>query len=511
VRAYIDQQGWELVALFREEGISGKKTKRPELDQLLAALDEIDVIVIPKLDRLGRSNRHLLELYERFENADVRLVSLAENIDTSTTTGKLLRGILSSMAEFEAGNIGERVASVTEARARSGKTPGGRFTIYGYRRVNKTLVPNEPEAAIVREMFQQAAAGRSAKEIAQSLNGRGIKPTDATKAWWPSTISRTLRHPAYIGKVRLKGTIYDGEHEPIVPVDLWERVAAMRSGKVTAARKGRTSAGRHLFVRGALRCGICGNAMGARIYRPSGLEVYACNGRDAHGRASCALTPIPREPIDTAVLAYFNDVALDIEASKKHFANAIEAQRTDAATLRLEAERAERQTAEALERLSRDYSSGEISGKTFEQLRPQWNAEHVAAAAQADQMRRSEAALEDGTLTRDAEHAVLERLSALRAAIAGEVADAPDLAAVRAILAKLFERFVIGRFDPDAEPAAHGTDAEIMADIAADPDILRAGEYVIVPFERPEAVAGLGAEYRPILRREPMPFVEPKA
>lgn len=88
--------------------ISGRKARRPALDQLLTDLVPGDIVVIQKLDRLGRSLIHLLELVKMFETKQVDLISLTDNFDTTTSQGKFLFNILGSVAEFERDLIRER-------------------------------------------------------------------------------------------------------------------------------------------------------------------------------------------------------------------------------------------------------------------------------------------------------------------------------------------------------------------------------------------------------------------
>jgi DNA invertase Pin-like site-specific DNA recombinase len=96
---YVEGQGWQHVGTYTDAGISGKREDRPQLQRLLADLDSIDRLVIVKLDRIGRSARHLLELFDRLESAGVELVSLNDNIDTSTATGRMLPKLLAVLAE----------------------------------------------------------------------------------------------------------------------------------------------------------------------------------------------------------------------------------------------------------------------------------------------------------------------------------------------------------------------------------------------------------------------------
>ena len=90
------------------EKMSGTKKTRPELDKMLSVLQDGDTIVIESLSRLGRSVKNLAELMELFNDKNVRLISLKETIDTTSSTGRLLFTILSSLAQFERDVLVER-------------------------------------------------------------------------------------------------------------------------------------------------------------------------------------------------------------------------------------------------------------------------------------------------------------------------------------------------------------------------------------------------------------------
>lgn len=107
------------------EKISGAKKSRPELDKLLAVLENGDSIVIESLSRLGRSVKNLSELMELFNEKGIRLISLKESIDTTSATGRLLFTIISSLAAFERETLIERTnEGLASARARGKR--GGR-------------------------------------------------------------------------------------------------------------------------------------------------------------------------------------------------------------------------------------------------------------------------------------------------------------------------------------------------------------------------------------------------
>ena len=108
------------------EKISGTKKNRPELDKLLSEVSSGDTIVIESLSRLGRSVKNLAELMEFFNENNIRLVSLKETIDTTSSTGRLLFTIISSLSQFERDVLAERTSEglkAARARGRFGGRP----------------------------------------------------------------------------------------------------------------------------------------------------------------------------------------------------------------------------------------------------------------------------------------------------------------------------------------------------------------------------------------------------
>ncbi len=109
-------------AIYQDEGISGAKAKRPGLMRALKRLSSDDVLIVWKLDRLGRSMRHLIELTTMFDDKGIGFRSLSDAIDTSTPGGKLYFHLMGAFAEFERNLISERTkAGMAAAKARGVK------------------------------------------------------------------------------------------------------------------------------------------------------------------------------------------------------------------------------------------------------------------------------------------------------------------------------------------------------------------------------------------------------
>jgi DNA invertase Pin-like site-specific DNA recombinase len=116
-----DRRGFEVMHEYLDEGFSGAKSSRPALDEMLAGAKrgKFRILLVWKLDRLGRSLAHLVRLLEDLRACNVELVSFSEGLDFTTTTGKLLYQMLSAFAEFERDCIRERVRSgLRNARAK---------------------------------------------------------------------------------------------------------------------------------------------------------------------------------------------------------------------------------------------------------------------------------------------------------------------------------------------------------------------------------------------------------
>ncbi len=121
LKEYCERRGWKIVGEYVDVGISGAREKRPQLDQLMADAHRrrFDAVVVWRFDRFARSVSHLLRALETFRALGTEFVSLSEQVDTSTPTGKLVFTVLGAVAELERSLIAERVrAGLRNARAK---------------------------------------------------------------------------------------------------------------------------------------------------------------------------------------------------------------------------------------------------------------------------------------------------------------------------------------------------------------------------------------------------------
>jgi len=124
LREYIEHRGWQIAEVYPDTGVSGAKDSRPALNRLVvdAGRRRFDVVIVWRFDRFARSVSHLLRALEQFQSLGIDFVSLSENVDTSTPTGKMVFTVLGAVAELERSLIQERVkAGLRNAKAKGKK------------------------------------------------------------------------------------------------------------------------------------------------------------------------------------------------------------------------------------------------------------------------------------------------------------------------------------------------------------------------------------------------------
>jgi DNA invertase Pin-like site-specific DNA recombinase len=157
LREYAALRGWEITGEYTDHGISGSRDSRPALNRLMTDAHQrrFDAVLVWKVDRFGRSLRHLVNALDELGALGVAFVSLRDNLDLSTPSGRLMFAVIGAMAEFERALIQERVrAGLRNARAK-GKQLGRPRRI-----VNRdTILRMKAEGASLRQIAERLGVG----------------------------------------------------------------------------------------------------------------------------------------------------------------------------------------------------------------------------------------------------------------------------------------------------------------------------------------------------------------
>jgi DNA invertase Pin-like site-specific DNA recombinase len=154
IREHAARRGWDIAGEYVDLGVSGSKESRPELNRVIrdAHLRKFDAVVCWKLDRLGRSLKHLVTTIEDFAAYGVSFVSLRDNLDLSTPSGRLMMHIIGAMAEFERELIRERVSAGIQAARRRGARIGRPRTYVNPDKIREMRNEGTPWRAIAKRL-----------------------------------------------------------------------------------------------------------------------------------------------------------------------------------------------------------------------------------------------------------------------------------------------------------------------------------------------------------------------
>ena len=284
--------------VFYDDGISGKSArKRDNFNRMIAIAKEkehpFDVIYVWKFSRFARNQEESMVYKNLLRKKGVSVVSVSEPIPEGHF-GSLIERIIEWMDEFYLVNLGTEVT-----RGMTEKVSRGEPVVpppFGYIMGEKTYIPDEKSGAadIVREIFQRYANGEKQREIAITLGQRGVrtKRGNMPENRWVEYI---LRNSCYVGKLRwtvdgIKAVskrdfenenimLIDGNHEPLISVELWEKVQNMLDAQKKAYPKyAKRQQPINYMLKGLVRCSSCGGpiAMSSAVSGKAKVRTMQC-------------------------------------------------------------------------------------------------------------------------------------------------------------------------------------------------------------------------------------------
>lgn len=242
IRAKAHENWKALPERYDDGGISGGTMERPGLQKMLDDIKagKIDIVVVYKIDRLSRSMLDFLNMIRFFEEHKVSFVSVTQDLNTDTAMGRLVLNVLQSFAQFEREISSERIRDKIALSKEKGMWMGGIVPI-GYDAQDGKLVVNEDEKVTVNFIFKRFVETASTTQIVKDLKKHGFqtKPRVSRRGrvtpardFTKQALYKILNNKIYIGLIdhKAKGETYEGRHDSIIEMKLWNQAQAILSG-----------------------------------------------------------------------------------------------------------------------------------------------------------------------------------------------------------------------------------------------------------------------------------------
>jgi len=333
---------WEFVGIYTDEGISGTSTARREgFKQMIAdaLAGKIDLIVTKSVSRFARNTVDSLTTIRSLKENKVEVYFEKESIWTFDSKGELLITIMSSLAQEESRSISENVKWGRRKRFADGQVTVPFNSFLGYDRgPDGNLVVNPEQAKTVRYIYTLFLQGMSFNGIAARLTAEGIRTTSGKTRWHNSTIASILSNEKYKGDALLqkyyipdfltkkavinKGEVpqyyVEGNHEAIIPAEIFDLVQREIANRSKSAESGKRD---HLFSNRIL-CGTCGAFYGPKVWHSNDKYrkvVWQCNHKYRSKGSPCSGPMVEEEDIKALFVKAVNKLITDREEIIKTF------------------------------------------------------------------------------------------------------------------------------------------------------------------------------------------------
>lgn len=309
---------WEYVGVYADEGITGTKKLRPELQRLL--LDcrnkKIDMIITKSISRFARNTLALLEMVRELSSIGVDIYFEEQNIHSISSEGELMLTILASFAQEESLSISENCKWRIRKGFKEGKT--NNMNMYGYRLKNNEVKIIAEEAEVVITIFKCYLEGMGKNAIMKQLNASGIV-TRNQKAWTEEGIRRILKNERYMGDLLLQKTFVSDHlmkkrmenkgqfpkyyvkdnHPAIIDRETFLKVQEEISYRAKQTNRKSNNNSTYSFT-SKITCGICGKKYRRRITNSTtkyNKPAWICSTFKQHGKQACRSKQIPEDKL----------------------------------------------------------------------------------------------------------------------------------------------------------------------------------------------------------------------
>lgn len=313
---------WEFVDVFADEGITGTRAdKRTEFQRMIALCehDKIDLIITKSISRFARNVPECLEYARKLKRKGIGIIFEKESINTLRMNDELMLSTFSAIAQEESVAISQRLRHANLERMKRGEYVAGTCP-FGYRLEEKKLVIYEPEAEIVRGIFEAYLSGASIHELARDMTNKEVQKS-RSDTWHYVTIYYILTNEKYMGDTLLQKTyktdtlpfvkkINNGEkdqyyvtdsHEPIIDKEMFEATQKLLQSKSEyfGTRKPKQS----YALSKKIRCKECGAFYIRRMNKDQ--TIWSCYNH-IRGKENCSSKRYREEDIYKAYIRMFN-------------------------------------------------------------------------------------------------------------------------------------------------------------------------------------------------------------
>lgn len=240
LRAYCEMEGLVVSKEFIDDGYSGRDTKRPAYQSMLDSMDEWDVMVVIKMDRIHRNSMNFMMMIDFLEKHKKKFVSSTESLDTESAMGRFVVDMIQRIAQLESEQIAERTYIGMRQKAESMDGIMGFTPPFGYGLSNGELTVNEDEFHTVQRMFWLYLEDNTMDEICYRMNRDGIR-TRKGNIWNKQNLRNILHNPIYAGYMRWQELLIPHECKKAVTKEEFNEVQEKMVARVRDPNKRRVA------------------------------------------------------------------------------------------------------------------------------------------------------------------------------------------------------------------------------------------------------------------------------